>query len=147
MQISTAQRQHLLQSATNEELLVGLQTRVDALTTAPPPTKVTEAKATDAQRVLQQQLGKRLTTEWLQLNGLAGISEASVAALMVEFTSALVDAGPTVTTTRLAPKSSSSSNGSAEPKPATVGERKRILGEGASGSWAHEAMRAEDDLL
>ena len=38
MQISTAQRQHLLQSATNEELLVGLQTKVDALTTAPPPT-------------------------------------------------------------------------------------------------------------
>ena len=49
MQISTAQRQHLLQSATNEELPVGLQTKVDALTTAPPPTKVTEAQATDAQ--------------------------------------------------------------------------------------------------
>ncbi len=78
---------------------------------------------------------------------MAGISEASVAALMVEFTSALVDAGPTVTTTLLAPKSSSSSNGSAEPKPATVGERKRTLGEGASGSWADEAMRAEDEQL
>ena len=73
LHISTAQRQHLLQSATNEELLVGLQTKVDALTAAPLPTKITEAQATDAQQVLQQQLGKRLTTEWLQLNGLAGI--------------------------------------------------------------------------
>ena len=120
---------------------------MDALTAAPLPTKITEAQATDAQQVLQQQLGKRLTTEWLQLNGLAGISEASVAALMVEFTSALADAGPTVTTTLLAPKSSSSSTGNAEPTPATVGERKRIRGEGANGSWADEAMRAEDDSV
>ena len=120
---------------------------MDALTTAPPPTKVTEAQATNAQHVLQQQLGTRLTTEWLQLNGLAGISEASVAALTVEFTSALADAGPTVTTTLLAPKSSSSSNGSAEPMPTTVGERKRTRDEGANGSWADEAMRAEENLL
>ena len=145
MQISTAQRQHLLQSATNEELLVGLQTKVDALTTTLPPTKITEAHATDAQHALQQQLGKRLTTEWLQLNGMAGISEASVATLLVEFTTALIDAGPTVSTTFLAPKFPPSSNCSAEPTPTTVGERKRIRGEGASGR--DEAMRAEDDLL
>ena len=144
LQISTAQRQHMLQSATNEELLVAFQVKVDALTTTPPPTNVTEAQSTDAQ--LQQQLGKRLTTEWLQLNGLAGISEASVAALMVEFTGALLDAGPTVTTTLLAPISTSSGSGTAEPKPATLGERKRNLGKGASGSWADDTMGVEDEL-
>ncbi len=112
-----------------------------------PPSKVTEAQATDAQHTLQQQLGKRLTTEWLQLNGMAGISEASVAALLVEFTTALIDAGPTVTSTLFAPKATTSSSGVSEPKPATVGDRKRQLGAGANGSWADEAMGGEEELL
>ncbi len=36
LQISTAQRQHLIQTAANEELLVGIKTKVDALTVAHP---------------------------------------------------------------------------------------------------------------
>ena len=147
LQITTAQRQHLLQTATNEELLVGLQSKVDAITAAPPPSKVTEAQATDAQHTLQQQLGKRLTTEWLQLNGLAGISEQSAAALLAEFTTALKDAGPAVSTTLLATAAASSGNGASDPKPSTVGDSKRQLGESASGSWADEAMGGEEELL
>ena len=125
---------------------MGLQAKVDALTTTPPPAKVTEAQSTGGQLAFQQQLGKRLTTEWLQLNGLAGISEASVAALMLEFTGALLDAGPTVSITLLAPKSSPNSTGTTEPRPTTLGERKRNLGEGASGSWADDTMGVEDEL-
>ena len=138
---------HLLQTATNEELLVGLQAKVEAITAAPSPGKVTEAQATDAQHCLQQQLGKTLTTEWLQLHGMAGISEQSVSALLVVFTTTLKDAGPGVTSTLLAPTTAATSTGAAVPKPATVGDRKRQLGESASGSWADDAMGGEEELL
>ena len=147
LQISTAQRVHLLQTATNEELLVGLQAKVDAITAAPTPSKVTEAQATDAQHTLQLQLGKRLTTEWLQLHGIAGISEQSVAALLVEFTTALKDAGPVVATTLLATPATSSNDGASEDNPTTLVNRKRRLGEGASGSWADVPMGGEEELL
>ena len=60
LQISTAQRQHLIQTATNEELLVGIKTKVDALTIAPPPAKISEAQNQYAQAAFKLQLGKRL---------------------------------------------------------------------------------------
>ena len=147
LQISTAQRVHLLQTATNEELLVGLQAKVDAIIAAPTPSKVTEAQATDAQHSLQQQLGKTLTTEWLQLHGMAGISEQSVSALLAVFTAALKDAGPAAASTLLAPTTSATTTGASDLKPATVGDRKGQLGEGASGSWADAPMGGEGELL
>ena len=103
MQISTAQRQHLTQTAANEELLVGIKTLVDALTVAPPPAKITEAQNQQAQAASKKQLGKRLTKEWLHLNGLAGITEETVVALLQEFTGALQEAGTEVSSAILAP--------------------------------------------
>ena len=132
LQISSAQRLHLQQTATNEELLVGLQTKVEALTVAPPPSKVSQAQASDAQMCLKQQLGKRLSAEWLATNGMTGITEQAVSALLAEFTTALRDAGPAVASTLLAPTAT------------TVGERKRLLGQDAAESWADSA--ADDDM-
>ena len=146
LQISTAQRLHLLQTATNEELLVGLQSKVEAITAAPPPSKVTQAQATDAMQCLQQQLGKRLSADWLAHNGMAGITEQAVAALLAEFTTALRDAGPAVASTLLATTVPSTTPAQADTLVATVGERKRRLGEKSTESWADSAMDGDDDL-
>ena len=70
-----------------------------------------------------------------------------MAALLAEFTTALKDAGPMVSTTLLATATANSSNGASDPKPPTVGDRKRQLGEGASGSWADETIGGEEELL
>ena len=135
LQISSAQCLHVQQTATNEELLVGLQTKVDALTMAPPPSKVSYAQASDAQSCLKQQLGKRLSAEWLASNGMTGITEQAVSALLAEFTSALREAGPGVSSTILAPA----------PKAATtMGERKRAFGQ--DECWADTAADADDDM-
>ncbi len=135
LQISSAQCLHVQQTATKEELLVGLQTKVDALTMAPPPSKVSYAQASDAQSCLKQQLGKRLSAEWLASNGMTGITEQAVSALLAEFTSALREAGPGVSSTILAPA----------PKAATtMGERKRALGQ--DECWADTAADADDDM-
>ena len=108
---------------------------------------MTEAQATDAQHSLQQQLGKTLTTEWLQLHGMAGISEQSVSALLAVFTAALKDAGPAVASTLLAPTPAATTTGASDLKPATVGDRKRQLGECVSRSWADAPIGGKDELL
>ena len=147
MQISTAQWQRLTQTAANEELLVGIKTKVDALTVAPPPAKITEAQNQHAQAAFKLQLGKRLTQEWLQLNGVAGITEETVVALLQDFTGALQEAGSEVSSAILAPPTPKPQTTSDKPKPTTLGEKKRLLGEGADGSWGDEAMNACDDGL
>ena len=132
--MSTAQRQHLIQTAANEELLVGIKTKVDALTVAPHPTKVTEAQNINAHTEVKKQLGKRLTPEWLALNGLTSLTEETVPALLLEFTGALQEVGSEASSTILAPLVTEHTAASATPKPATLRENKRRLGEGADGS-------------
>ena len=135
LQISSAQRLQVQQAAANEELLVSLQTKVDALTMAPPPSRVSLAQASDAQTCLKQQLGKRLSAEWLASNGMTGITEQAVSALLAEFTTALREAGPAVSSTILAPAWKAAT---------TMGERERALGQ--DGSWADVVAEGDDDM-
>ena len=62
LQISTAQRQHIIQSAAKEELLVGIKTEVDALTVTPQPTKVTEAQNINAHTEVKEAAGQEADT-------------------------------------------------------------------------------------
>ena len=62
IQISTAQRQHIIQSAAKEELLVGIKTEVDALAVAPQPTKVTEAQNINAHTEVKESAGQEADT-------------------------------------------------------------------------------------
>ena len=106
---------------------------------------MTQAQATDAKQCLQQQLGKRLSAEWLANNGMTGITEQAVAALLAEFTTALRDAGPAVASTLLAPTASTSTPTQAAASAVTLGDRKRRLGENSAECWADAAMYADDD--
>ena len=89
-----------------------------------PPTKVTEAQNQHAEEALKLQLGKRLTQEWLLLNGPSGLTEETAVALLQEFTGALPDAGPDVSSAILAPLAPEPRPDSDKPKPATLGEKK-----------------------
>ena len=93
---------------------------------------------------LKQQLGKRLSAEWLATNGMTGITEQAVSALLAEFATALRDAGPAVASTLLAPTASTSTTPQSDAMVVTVGERKRLLGQDAAESWADSA--ADDDM-
>ena len=135
LQISSAQCLQVQQTAANEELLVSLQTKVDALTMAPPPNRVSTAQASDAQTCLKQQLGKRLSAEWLANNGMTGITEQAVSALLAEFTAAMREAGPAISSTILAPAWKAAT---------TMGERKRALGQ--DGCWADVVVEGDDDM-
>ena len=135
LQISSAQGLHVQQTAANEELLVSLQVKVDSMTMAPPPSRVSSAQASDAQTCLKLQLGKRLSADWLASNGMTGITEQAVSALLAEFTAAMRDAGPAVSSTILAPAWKAAT---------TMGERKRALGQ--DGHWADVCIEADDDM-
>ena len=135
LQISSAQGLHVQQTAANEELLVSLQVKVDSLTMAPPPSRVSSAQASDAQICLKQQLGKRLSADWLASNGMTGITEQAVSALLAEFTAAMRDAGPAISNTILAPAWKAAT---------TMGERKRALGQ--DGLWADVGLEGDEDM-
>ena len=52
-----------------------------------------------------------------------------------------------MTSTILAPLDTDHTAASTTPKPASLREKKRLLGEGADGSWADETMDGNEDLL
>ena len=66
---------------------------------------------------------------------MTGISEQAVSALLAEFTTALREAGPAVSSTILAPALKAAT---------TMGERKRALGQ--DECWADAVADGDDDM-